>query len=211
MKKGTRILTIIDRSGSMTSIKKDAIGGFNSFLETQQSFDEEAKMKVVLFDHEYVILCDDFIENVEPLTDGSYVPRGSTALYDAIGKTINDELDYLASVNKDERYEKYIVVIISDGEENSSREYSRDVINTLISEQENDFNWEFVFLAANQDAFASAGALGISGNAVFVFEATGIGTQNVYAAMSDTVLSYRSMSKSAYEDNLEEIKKDYNK
>lgn len=207
MKKGTKILTIIDRSGSMYSIKNDAIGGFNTFLKAQQEIDEEAKMKVVLFDHEYKILNDDFVEDVTPLNENTYQPRGSTALYDAIGKTITDELDYLASIKKKKRYEKYIVVILTDGDENSSNEYSKEAINKIITEQEQDFGWEFVFLAANQDAFASAGALGITGNAVFNFAADSVGTTKAYAAMNDTVLSYRSMSKSAYDANLDDIKK----
>jgi len=209
MKKGTRILTIIDRSGSMSSIKNDAIGGFNTFLEGQQSVDEEAQMKIVLFDDEYEILCDDDIQNIKTLTTETYIPRGLTALYDAIGKTINDELDYLASIKKKKRFEKYIVVILTDGGENASKEITKEVVNKLISEQEKDFGWEFVFIAANQDAFASAGALGITGNAIFNFTADSVGTSNAYSAMSDTVMSYRSMSKVAYEDNLEDIKKNH--
>ena len=211
MKKGTKILTIIDRSGSMYGIKDDAIGGFNTFLKSQQEIDEEAKMKVVLFDHEYKVIYDDFLDDIKPLNDNMYQPRGSTALYDALGKIITDELDYLASIKKKKRYEKYIVVILTDGDENSSTKYTREMINKLISEQEQDFGWEFVFLAANQDAFASAGALGITGNAVFNFAATGEGTTNVYAAMADTVTSYRTMSKGAYNNELENIKKHHDK
>jgi len=205
MKKGTRILTIIDRSGSMGSIKQDAIGGFNAFLEGQQSVDEPAKMKIVLFDDRYEVLCDDDIQNIKPLTNETFIPRGMTTLYDAIGKTINDELDYLASIKKKKRFEKYIIVILTDGGENASHEITKEVVNALISEQEQDFGWEFVFLAANQDAFASAGALGITGNAVFNFAADSVGTSNAYATMNKTVTSYRTMCRSAYNENLKTI------
>jgi len=205
MKKGTRIIMIIDQSGSMSSIKNDAIGGFNSFLESQQNIDDYAQMKIVLFNHNYNLIIDDNIKNIKTLDNDSYMTVGSTALYDAIGKTIYDELDYLASLKSEERFEKYIVVILTDGEENSSFKYGKDEIFKLISNQETEFNWEFVFLAANQDAFASAKSIGISGKAVFNFASDSKGTRSVYATMDNVVSSYRKNDSVNYNKELNQF------
>ncbi|NPV12891.1 MAG: VWA domain-containing protein [Ignavibacteria bacterium] len=203
----TKIICILDRSGSMSSIIEDAIGGFNTFLKEQQELDDVANMDIFLFDTEFSKVVNNVdIKNVKPMTNKTYVPRGGTALYDAIGKTIDSELDFLAQ-NPNNRPDKTLCVILTDGEENSSREYSREKIKMMIEEMEKEFKWNFIFLAANQDAIMTAGSIGIAAGKSMNFAANGEGITVAYQKISKAASYYRTTNQSNYNNIFVEIDK----
>ena len=160
----TKIFVVLDRSGSMDSCKNDTIGGFNTFVKNQKDIKADtAFLSLYQFDHEYLISFENKpISQVENLNQETFTPRGNTALLDAIGRTINS-----IQANKDETI---IVVIITDGEENASHEFSKDKINKMINEKK-ELGWEFVFLGANQDAIKSAANIGIGPNSSLTYSA----------------------------------------
>lgn len=185
----TEILAIIDVSGSMANIQDDAIGGYNAFLADQQTVDGEARMTLVLFDHEYQLLyAGKALAEAEPLTTATYVPRGSTALLDAIGRTLNEQG---ARIEAEGWAEKVIVCILTDGQENQSKEFTAPVIRDMVTAVEAK-GWSVAFLAANQDAFATAAAYGIHNKHVQNFAASAVGTAQAYATMSNTTRSLRT-------------------
>lgn len=188
----SHIVCIIDRSGSMQSIASDAIGGFNAFLDSQKKVPGRAVMTVVLFNDEYLKLYDAVpLDHAELLTDATYQPAGLTALLDAVGKTIDELGQSLAAMPEAERPGKVIVAILTDGEENSSREYSRQQIFDKITHQSAAYSWEFVFLAANQDAIQAGRELGIAAADTTNFDATADGVQYAMADMSEKITDKR--------------------
>ena len=185
------IACVIDRSGSMSSIRSDAIGGFNTFLAEQKSVPGEATLTLVLFDHEYIEQFKSIpIKDVSDLTNESYVPRGNTALYDAIGRTV-DSVGARLDRMKD-KPEKVIVLILTDGEENASQEYTASRVAEMIKHQQDKYGWEFVFIAANQDAFLSGSKLNIKACNTVNFAANSFGTSQAYANMSNMTRGYRT-------------------
>ena len=189
----TEIAFVIVRSGSMSPIAADAIGGFNTFLAHQQALPGEARLTLVLFDHEYLAPHDNVsIRAVAPLDATTYVPRGMTALLDAVGRTIDAVGARLATTPEDQRPGKVIVAILTDGQENASRDYTFAKVSGMIKHQQEKYNWEFLFLAANQDAIAAAGALSIHPQDAIAFHATGQGVRQAHAVMSDRVALSRS-------------------
>ena len=194
MKKNlTELVFIIDRSGSMGGLESDTIGGFNSMLKEQQALEGDAVVTTVLFDDQYELLHDRIdIRAVAPLTDEDYTVRGSTALLDAIGRTINKIREVQKRTAEDYRADKVMFVIITDGCENSSREYSADRIKNRIERQKEKYGWEFVFFGANMDAVMEAGKLGISADRAQNYHANAVGTVTAWAAMSCVSTSYRS-------------------
>jgi len=200
MNKYVKIMCVLDRSGSMDSIIGDAIGGFNSFLKEQKEVDGDATMDIMLFDTEFISVANNLdINSVEPFTKKTYVPRGGTSLYDAIGKTIDDEIDRIATLSIEKRPEKTLCVILTDGDENCSNEYSQSLIKQIIGEMREDFKWEFIFLAANQDAMFTADGLGISKGNSMNFDATGDGITYAYASMSTATSHYRASTETSYD------------
>lgn len=194
MKNITEIVCVLDRSGSMESIVDDAIGGFNTFLKTQKESPGEAVMSVVLFDDQYELLHSGKpLPAISRLDRQTYVPRGSTALYDAIGKTIDDVGERLARLAESERPNKVLFVILTDGHENASHKYTSQQIHQLITHQRNVYSWEFLFLAANQDAFVVSQGLGISGGNSLNFQATSQGTHGMYHKLAKAAINYRAM------------------
>lgn len=193
MKKGfCEIATIIDESGSMSSIATDAIGGFNQFLKEQKEHPGEAKFTLVTFDTNYNIVYDGIdISEISELDSSSYRPGGATALHDAIGVTIKNIGTRLSETPEDERPEKVIISILTDGHENASKEFNRDQINEIITEQKEKYNWEFIFLAANQDAIAAGTSMGIDANMSLNYAATGDGVKSAYSNLSSTVRGLR--------------------
>jgi len=178
------IWAIIDRSGSMGAVVNDSIGGFNSFLKEQvEDKTGKAFMSVLLFDnfHEEIETMKP-VSEVKPLTNLTYVPRGSTSLYDAIGKTLGKA----KTLNK----KNNIIVILTDGEENTSTEFKLDQIKTMTSDAESN-GWRFVYLAANQDAFAVSQNMGMRFAAAAGFTADSAGTQNAYYTASASTSSLR--------------------
>lgn len=204
MKNLTEIVCVLDRSGSMASIVDDAIGGFNTFLKSQQETPGEAVMSVVLFDNEYEMLFSGKpLTTIPPFNHETFVPRGSTALYDAIGRTIHDVGVRLAGLPESERPNKVLFVILTDGQENASQKYSSAEINQMITRQRHVYSWEFIFLAANQDAFAVSESMGISRGNALNFSATSAGTLKMYKQMNKATSNYRSMDRdSAKKSNL---------
>jgi len=193
----TEIVVILDRSGSMTTISEDAIGGYNEFIKAQKKVEGEAVVTLAQFDDEYELVYDGVpIEEVVDLNRETFVPRGMTALNDAIGKTIENvrkrQVHHCPVCDKYGEDTKTIVAILTDGGENSSREFTTQKINELISHQRNTHNWEFIFLAANQDAFATGGAFGIASADTFNFAHTGVGTKSAYLNMTNVTTSYRT-------------------
>jgi uncharacterized protein YegL len=189
----SEIICVVDRSGSMGSIKNDAIGGFNTFLQAQQELPGDAKLTLILFNDKYYIIHDGTpIKEVKNLNSKTYIPTGNTALYDAVGRAIDTVGARLANTPEENRPEKVIVAILTDGEENSSREYRLEQINEMIKHQKEVYSWEVVFLAANMDAVATAQTLGIQAKDAFNFVATGKGVRAAYSDMSRSVSQYRT-------------------
>ena len=194
----TEIAIVLDRSGSMASIKTDTIGGFNEFLKTQQAVPGEARLSLIQFDHEYERVYIGLpIQDAKPLDETSFVPRGQTALLDAIGITIVELGQRLAAMPEAERPGKVVFVILSDGYENHSKEYSKQKILELIKQQSEVYKWEFVYLGANQDAIAEAGQLGIVAANALTFVADSERTRHAFAATAKNVASYRTGAKAS--------------
>ena len=188
----SEIICIVDRSGSMHSIKDDAIGGFNQFLEDQQAVPGEANLTLVLFSHEYILVHDAVpLPQVEPLTDKTYQPSGSTALLDAVGRTIDDVGKRLAKTAEPERPSQVLVAIITDGQENASSDYSKTRLAEMIQHQEEKYAWQFFFLGANIDSFSTAGGLNIKKAQTANFAATAEGVRNAYKQHSEWVTQAR--------------------
>lgn len=192
----SEIICIIDRSGSMESIKNDAIGGFNSFIAQQKADPDEANVTIVLFDDHYDVMASGIpIAQVAPLDTTTFVPRGSTALFDAIGKTLDDVGTRLASLPESARPGTVVVAILTDGEENASHLYSRERIAAMIQHQREVYSWEFIFLAANQDAVASARRISIDAADAVAFAPSAAGTAVAFSEMSERTLDKRYLRK----------------
>lgn len=192
MKNKTDITIILDRSGSMDSVKDDTIGGFNSFLGEQQKVEGEAVLSLVQFDDQYeVVYLDKDIHSAAKLTEATFQPRGMTALFDAVGRTINSVGNRLASTAEAERPDKVLFVIMTDGFENASHEFSASEISEMINHQRNIYKWEFMFIGANQDAVLSAREIGIPAAAALTYAGNAEGTQIAYSMMASKVKNYR--------------------
>ncbi len=198
----THIICILDRSGSMSSVAADAIGGFNKFLKDQKETEGEATMSVTLFDNEYTPLYDGKaipLKDVSELNDKTFVPRGSTALYDAIGRTIGRTKEDFNKMSSSERPDKVLVLIVTDGEENSSHEYNQSQIKEIISNMKKK-DWQFIFLCSTEDAATRADSMGISHGNTFHFTNTSAGNATLYSNISTATKLYRSatVGSSAY-------------
>lgn len=189
----TEMVFVLDRSGSMSSLAADTIGGFNELIEKQKKIEGDAYVTTVLFDHEYEVLHDHVaLEEVAPLTDKEYFARGSTALLDAVGRTIDAVGARLAATAEDERPEHVVFVITTDGMENSSREYTAKRVRGMIEHQQQKYSWQFVFLGANMDAVSEARNLGISAKYAADFTPSHSGVRKMYSmALHDVVMCAR--------------------
>lgn len=212
MKKNlTELVFILDKSGSMSGLEKDTIGGFNSMLEKQKSVDGECRITTVLFDNNYTLLHDRIdIRAVSPMTSKEYFVGGCTALLDAIGITINKLAVVQKNTAEDYRADKVMFVIITDGEENSSREYSADKVRQMIEQEKEKYGWEFIFLGANIDAVQTAGHFGISADRAVDYVPDSKGTKLNFEAMAETVACYRATG-AVPEAPMEAIRKDMEK
>lgn len=188
----TEIAYVLDRSGSMQSLASDAIGGFNAFLSSQQKLEGRANFTLVLFDHEYLFVHNNVdIRQVPPLDDTTYVPRGNTAMLDAVGRTIEDVGARLANTPESERPSKVIVAIFTDGLENASRVYTNEKIAAMIQHQQEKYGWEFLFLAANQDAIASAKKIAIPAANAMNFAASPEGVRSSQQMLNRSITERR--------------------
>ena len=193
MKKNlTELVFILDKSGSMSGLEKDTIGGFNAMLDQQRKVDGECVITTVLFDNRYELLHDRIdIRAVQPITGKEYFVGGSTALLDAIGKTIHKIGAVQKNTAEEYRAEKVMFVIITDGEENASRCYSSMQIRQMIQRQKERYGWEFIFLGANIDAVETAGRFGIDADRAVDYVPDGEGTELNFRMMSETVATFR--------------------
>ena len=212
MKKGlTELVFILDRSGSMAGLESDTIGGYNSMLQKQKEVEGECLITTVLFDNRYELLHDRIdIRAVRPITDKEYYVGGSTALLDAIGRTIHKIASAQKHTVEDYRAEKVMFVIITDGEENASREYSQDKVKAQIELEKSRYGWEFVFLGANIDAVETAGRIGIAPSRAVDYVADAHGTTLNFQAMSEAVREFRAYSV-VPEEALDKIRRDAKK
>ncbi len=194
----THITVILDRTGSMESIRNDTIGGFNAFLNKQKEEPGTATLTLVQFDSQdpYEIL-HRFkpIEGVPELTRETYVPRASTPLLDAIGRGINDLESCLGELKEDDRPSKVVVVVVTDGQENSSREFRKEQIEKMVKEKTEKRDWQFVFLSADLSAIGDARGVGISADAVLLFEKNRSGNESAWNSLSAQTSNFRSARK----------------
>ena len=188
--KDVELVFILDRSGSMGGLESDTIGGYNSMLSKQKK-EKTGKVSVttVLFDDQYELLYNQVpIEKVSPMTEEEYYVRGSTALLDAIGKTV---MQVKANQDKKEIKDKVLFVIITDGMENASREYRVEQVKKLIEERKEKDNWEFLFLGANIDAIGAAKDIGIDSSRAVRFKSDKKGTAKNYEVLNEAIKEIR--------------------
>ena len=189
----TEIVFILDRSGSMAGLEGDTIGGFNAMIEKQRLEPGEAVVSTVLFDTHSDVIHDRLgLDRIPRLTDREYCVRGCTALLDAVGGAIR----HIATVHKyareEDRPEKTLFVITTDGMENASRQYSYEKVRSLIEKQKRDHGWEFLFLGANIDAAREAARFGIHPDRAVDYRADRRGTRVIYETVSETVRDFRA-------------------
>ena len=188
----TEIVFILDRSGSMAGLEDDTIGGFNAMIRKQQNEDGEAYISTVLFDNHSEVIHDRVdIRKIQPMTHKEYYVRGCTALLDAVGKSIQHIGNIHKYAREEDRPEKTLFVITTDGMENASREYTYDRVKTMIQRQKEQYGWEFLFLGANIDAAAEAARFGIDADCSADYHADCQGTTVIYEAVCGAVSSVR--------------------
>ena len=194
MKKGlTEIVFILDKSGSMAGLEADTIGGYNSMLAKQQKEEGQALVSTVLFNERQTVIHDRAsLEQVKPITDQEYCVGGCTALLDAVGGAIH----YIGNVHKyareEDRPEKTLFIITTDGMENSSRYYGYDRVKEMVERQKQKYGWEFLFLGANIDAVSVAGRFGIGADRAVNYECDREGTRLNYEVLNKAVCKFRS-------------------
>lgn len=220
MRKGlTELVFILDRSGSMSGLEADTIGGFNGLLEKQKKEEGEAYVSVVLFDDRTEVLYDRAdIRKVEPMNDRQYYVRGCTALLDAFGGAIRHIGNVHRYAREEDVPEKTLFIVTTDGMENASRQYTYDQVRRMVEERKERDHWEFLFLGANMDAVKEAGRFGIRASRAVSYENDSEGTRLNYEAMSKAVSRAR-MSKTAQgmteafdeEDMFADIRRDFSR
>lgn len=184
----TELVFILDRSGSMSGLEGDTIGGFNSMIEKQKKQDGKAYVSTVIFDNEAEVIHDRVnLEDVKPLTDKEYYVRGCTALLDAVGGAIHHIGNIHKYARKEDVPEHTIFVITTDGMENASHKYSADKIRQMIKRQQDKYGWEFLFLGANIDAISAAKAYGIPESRAVNYNCDEAGTRLIYDEVSKAV------------------------
>ena len=193
MKKNlTELVFILDRSGSMAGLEADTIGGFNAMLEKQRKEPGEAVISTVLFDNETEVIHDRIpLDRVPRLTEKEYYVRGCTALLDAVGGAIHHIGNVHKYAREEDRPEKTLFVITTDGLENASRRYTYDKVKTMIERQREKYGWEFLFLGANIDAAREAARFGIRADCAADYHADSIGTEAVYESVCEAVCQVR--------------------
>ena len=218
MKNGlTEIVFILDRSGSMSGLESDTIGGYNSMIEKQKKEEGEALISTVLFDGQTDVLHDRVpLDKISPITEKEYYVRGSTALLDAVGGAIRHIGNVHKYAREEDVPEKTLFIITTDGMENSSRQYSYDKVKKMIEKQKEKYHWEFIFLGANIDAVGVADRFGVDRQHAVRYECDSAGTALNFQVMNKMVSCARG-AKSAKamneafcsEEMLDEVREDY--
>lgn len=189
----TELVFILDRSGSMSGLESDTIGGYNAMLNKQKSEEGEAIVTTVLFDDKYQLLHDRInIKGVNPITEEDYFVRGTTALLDAVGRTIQKISNAQRHTAREYRPDKTIFVITTDGMENASSEYTYEKVKSMIEAEKEKSGWEFIFLGANIDAIATAARFGIDSKRSANYNPDSEGTKLNYEAISYAISEFRS-------------------
>lgn len=191
------IAVVLDRSGSMESIRDDTVGGFNAFLKAQKELPGTATLTLVQFDSQdpyEVVYHVKLVADVQPLTRDTYVPRAGTPLLDAVGRGINDIEKTIAALPEAERPGKVLVAIITDGQENASVEFTKDRVEKMVKEKIDKDGWHFRFLSAHMSAFSEAAGVGIQASHVTNFAKDSRGTGDAWTALSFTTSSLRADS-----------------
>ena len=211
----TELVFILDRSGSMSGLESDTVGGFNSMIEKQKKEEGKAVVSTVLFDNESVVIHDRLpLDKVPCMTEEEYFTRGCTALLDAVGGAIHHIGNVHKYAREEDRPEKTLFIITTDGMENASRRYDYERVRKMVAHQKEKYNWEFLFLGANMDAIETAGHFGISRDRAVNFVCDSEGTKLNYEVLSATVTGFRACksAKPKLADGwCEEIEKDYKK
>lgn len=188
----SEIIFILDRSGSMSGLESDTIGGYNAFLKRQRSEPGDARITTILFDDRYELLHNGLdIRTTQPITGQDYFTRGSTALLDAVGTAIHQVDLRLSKSAESEKPAKVIFVITTDGLENSSKEYTYQMIHNLITRRREQDHWDFIFLGANIDAEGTAENMGIKRDFAVNYSADSIGTAMMFESMQENVSRLR--------------------
>jgi uncharacterized protein YegL len=195
--KYTHITIVLDKSGSMEIMSKNVIEGFNTLIDEQIEVDGEATLTLINFDTGYMVI-NDFValKNVIKLNDKNFQPSGSTALLDAMGKSMNNIREKIELMKENDKPSKAIFVFITDGEENASKEYTRDRVFEMISDlkqekEEGKIAWDFVFIGANQDAIKAGREYGIRDTASLTYTASGEGATLAFSSLSNGISKYR--------------------
>ena len=193
MKKNlTELVFVLDRSGSMAGLEADTIGGFNAMIEKQRGEPGEAVISTVLFDNETEVIHDRVpLDGVPALTEKEYYVRGCTALLDAVGGAIHHIGNVHKYAREEDRPEKTLFVITTDGMENASRRYTYEKVKPMIERQRETYGWEFLFLGANIDASREAARFGIRADCAADYHADSIGTEAVYESVCEAVCQVR--------------------
>ena len=205
----TEIVFLLDRSGSMSGLEADTVGGFNSMLEKQKREPGEAILSAVLFDHECEVVYDRVdIRSAAPMTEKQYYTRGSTALLDALGGAIRHIANAHRYAREEDRPAKTIFIITTDGMENASRYWTYREVRELVELEKKKYGWEFLFLGANMDAISAAGKMGISADRAVRYEHDAEGTALNFKVVSEAVCAVR-YSTPLDEGWKDEIDRDY--
>lgn len=210
MKNLTEIVFILDRSGSMAGLEDDTIGGFNAMIEKQKNEEGDAYVSTILFDNYIEVIHDRVdIRKVRPMTRRDYYVRGCTALLDAVGRTIRHIGNVHKYAREEDRPEKTLFVITTDGMENASREYSYERVRRMIEHEKEKYGWEFIFLGANIDAAREAARFGITEDRAVNYHADSVGTAVIYEAVSEAVCNVRA-SRPMSDEWRQRVDEDYN-
>ncbi len=200
---------ILDRSGSMSGLESDTIGGFNSLIEKQKNTPGEALVSTVLFDDRFEVIHNRVpIIDVKPMTKDTYFVRGTTALLDTMGRSITKMIHVYRTLKEEEKPEKTLFIITTDGMENASKEFTHQHIKTLIDHQKEGYQWEFIFLGANIDSVYEGGKLGINPNRTARYHADKTGVNLNFKVVEEGIKAFRT-NESFDDDWNKEIIKDY--